>query len=197
MLPGSSPLPEPPSPAAGSSAHFPSLLLTLILPPLAEASTPHPDARSSSLCRRDVPTPPLAQLGDFTPPGDPVASLTPQTNPHQSTPAAFSWMQPQAWGAGTQATLYGAGFSVHTQGLPRPSRPPRRDPWHPRRLLRIAPARGARRPAGPQWGPCLASVALKRVLQQGPLGSVTPQEFSHVRGKICLSCWMTTGPCSG
>lgn len=51
----------------------------------------------------------------------PAALVISKNNPHWSVLAAFFWMQPQAWGGGTQATLYGAGPTTRIQGHPRAS----------------------------------------------------------------------------
>jgi len=65
-----------------------------------------------------------------------------------------------------------------------------RDPWR----LRIAPAGGAHPPDGATMGALSGLGGSER----GPsAGSVTPQEFSHVRGKICLLSQMRAGCYSG
>lgn len=223
-LPGLSPHPKPPPPQElGAAPIFHPFCFNPSAHPWPgleiPTTTPGPDHFMVQARTATLTAPRLAYLGGYTPPHDLLPWLSPKTTTTGVFLQPFFGFSPEPGVEGHKPPFMALVLPHASRGFPEQAQPwlgnggspcstkdkaedsgwwdvlpPRRDLRHPWRLLRIVPARGARPPDGATMGALSGLSGTER----GPsAGSVTPQEFSHVRGKICLLSRMTAGCYSG
>lgn len=150
-----------PQTSSSSSAHFPSLLLQAFPSSLPGLEIPVRMGRMGSLHGTGTHSQPVYEARGFIPP----QGLLPWLSQNLSPQPGLGWCR------GTRQLL----CHTHTQGLPRAD--PALAPHKTRGGLRgegvsshpatTSCTHGAAKNSPPQWGPCLALVALNRLLLQG------------------------------